>query len=168
MSTAINTEHSGKSAAKSPVKAIPEGMHTVTPHLVCANAAEAIEFYKNAFHAEEICRIPGPDGRLIHATVRIGDSTVMLVDEFPAWGSNSPKTLKGTPVTLHLAVEEVDSFAANAIRAGAKVVMPLEDTFWGDRYGILEDPSGHQWSVATHIRDVSPDELQQAAKDACS
>jgi uncharacterized glyoxalase superfamily protein PhnB len=156
-----------KSAATSPVRAIPEGMHTVTPHLVCAGAADALEFYKKAFHATEICRIPGPNGKLMHAAIKIGDSEVMLADEFPDWNSLAPKTLNGTPVTIHLAVEDADSFAANAVAAGAKLIMPVQEMFWGDRYGILEDPSGHRWSVGTHVRDVTPEELQQAAKSAC-
>ena len=102
------------------------------------------------------------------ALIRIGDSKVMLVDEFPDWGSFGPKSLKGSPVTMHLYVEDVDSFVAHAVAAGAKITMPLQDMFWGDRYGKLEDPFGHHWSVATHVRDVSPEEMQQAAQKACS
>jgi PhnB protein len=151
----------------SKVQPIPAGMHTVTPHLVCAGAAEAIEFYKKAFNAVEAGRIPGPEGKLMHAHIRIGDSPVLLVDEFPEWGVFSPKTLKGSPVTIHLYVEDVDAVTQRAVAAGAKVTMALEDTFWGDRYGKLEDPFGHHWSVATHIRDVSPVELQQAAQRTC-
>ncbi|MBI5550348.1 MAG: VOC family protein [Desulfobacterales bacterium] len=138
-------------------------MHTVTPHIVCAGAAEAIEFYKKAFNAEEVMRVPGPAGKLVHAQIRIGDSTVMLVDEFAEWESFGPKTLKGSPVTIHLYVEEVDKFFARAVEAGAKIIMPLENTFWGDRYGVLLDPFGHHWSLATHVRNVSPEELRQAA-----
>jgi PhnB protein len=149
------------------VQPIPSGMHTVTPHLVCDGAADAIEFYKKAFNAEEVARIPGPAGKLVHAQIRIGDSAVMLVDEFPAWGSFGPKSLKGSPVTIHLYVEDVDSFVERAVAAGAKVTMPLEDMFWGDRYGQIEDPFGHHWSVATHIRDVSPEDLLQAAREVC-
>jgi PhnB protein len=103
----------------------------------------------------------------MHAHIRIGDSPVLLVDEFPEWGVFSPKTLKGSPVTIHLYVEDVDAVTQRAVAAGAKVTMALEDTFWGDRYGKLEDPFGHHWSVATHIRDVSPVELQQAAQRTC-
>jgi uncharacterized glyoxalase superfamily protein PhnB len=150
--------------SKSPVKPIPEGMHTVTPHLVCAGAVDAIEFYKKAFGAVEIMRHPGPQGKLIHGAIRIGDSTVMLVDEFPDWGKLGPKSLKGSSVTIHLCVENVDAFVDQAVAAGAKVTMPLEDTFWGDRYCQLEDPFGHCWSVATHIRDVSPEEMQEAVQ----
>jgi PhnB protein len=146
----------------SKVKAIPEGMHTVTPHLICAGAADAIEFYKKAFGAVEEARLPGPQGRLMHATIRIAGSAVMLVDEMPEWGALGPKSLKGSPVTIHLYVENVDAFVKRAVDAGAKITMPVEDMFWGDRYGKLEDPFGHHWSVATHIRDVSMQEAQAA------
>jgi PhnB protein len=141
---------------------IPQGMHSVTPHLVCAGAAKAIEFYKSAFGAEECARLPGPDGRLMHAAVKIGDSHVMLVDEMPEWGALGPKSLKGSPVTIHLYVDDVDAVVARAVKAGAKVTMPVADQFWGDRYGKLEDPFGHHWSVATHVRDVSMEEAQKA------
>ena len=144
------------------VKPIPDGMHTVTPHLVCAGAADAIEFYKKAFNAVEEGRLPGPQGRLMHAMIRIEGSAVMLVDEMPAGGALGPKSLKGSPVTIHLYVENADAFVARAVGAGAKITMPLDDMFWGDRYCKLEDPFGHHWSVATHIRDVTPEEMQQA------
>jgi uncharacterized glyoxalase superfamily protein PhnB len=137
-------------------------MHTVTPHLVCAGAAEAIEFYKKAFDAVEEVRMPAPNGKLMHARIRICGSAVMLVDEMPEWGALGPKTLKGSPVTIHLYVEDVDAFVKQAAAAGAKVTMPPADMFWGDRYGVLEDPFGHHWSVATHMRDVTPDEMKQA------
>ena len=143
---------------------IPQGMHSVTPHLVCAGAAKAIEFYKQAFGATEQGRMPGPDGRLVHAAVKIGDSTVMLVDEMPEWGALGPKSLKGSPVTLHLYVDDVDAFVARALKAGAKLTMPVSDQFWGDRYGKLEDPFGHHWSVATHVREVSMEEAQKAMR----
>ena len=122
------------------VAPIPEGMHSVTPHLVCAGASDAMAFYTRAFGAVETARIPGPNGKLIHGAVRIGDSTVMLVDEMPEWNALGPKALKGTAVTIHLYVEDVDAIAARAVAAGAKVVMPVADMFWGDRYGVLEDP----------------------------
>lgn len=141
---------------------IPEGMRSVTPHLICAGAADAIEFYKKAFGAVELARLPGAQGRIMHAMIRIGDSAVMLVDEMPEWGALGPKSLKGTPVTLHLYVDDVDAFAARAVKAGAKITMPVDDMFWGDRYGKLEDPFGHRWSVATHVRDVSMEEMQEA------
>lgn len=148
------------------VKAVPDNMHTVTPHLVCDGAAAAIEFYKNAFGAVECVRLAGPNGKIMHALIRIGDSPVMLVDEMPEWGSLGPKTLKGSPVMLHLYVDDADAFVARAVQAGAKVTMPLENMFWGDRYGKLEDPYGHSWSVATHVRDVGPDEMRQAMSNA--
>ncbi|SAK87452.1 glyoxalase/bleomycin resistance protein/dioxygenase superfamily protein [Caballeronia catudaia] len=150
------------------VDPIPQGMHSLTPHLVCAGAAEAIEFYKRAFDAVELGRMPGPDGKLMHAIVKIGDSMLMLVDEFPQYGSVGPKALKGSPVTIHLYVKDVDATVKQAESAGAKVTMPVADMFWGDRYGRLEDPFGHQWSVATHTRDVTPEEMKQAmAQQPC-
>lgn len=146
------------------VKAIPDDMHPVTPHLICAGAAAAIEFYKKAFNAVEAGRLPGPNGRIMHAMIRIGGAAVMLVDEMPEWGALGPKSLKGSPVTIHLYVEDVDAVVKQAVAAGAKITMPVADMFWGDRYGKLEDPFGHHWSVATHIRDVSLEEMQQAMK----
>jgi PhnB protein len=144
------------------IKPIPEGMHSVTPHLVCAGAAAAIDFYQRAFNAVEAVRLPGPSGKLVHAMIRIGDSPVMLVDEMPECGALGPAARQGTSVTLHLYVEDADATFAQAIAAGAVVKMPLADMFWGDRYGLLVDPFGHQWSIATHIRDVSREEMQQA------
>jgi uncharacterized glyoxalase superfamily protein PhnB len=144
------------------VKPVPDGMHTVTPHLICAGAADAIEFYRKAFNAVEEGRLPGPQGRLMHAMIRIEGSAVMLVDEMPERGAFGPKSLKGSPVTIHLYVADVDAFVARAVGAGAKITMPLDDMFWGDRYCKLEDPFGHHWSVATHVRDVSIEEMQQA------
>ena len=147
---------------KPSVRPIPEGMHTVTPHLICAGAAEAIEFYKKAFGAVELSRMAGSDGKVMHASFQIGNSIIMLNDEMPEWGTFGPKHLKGSPVTIHLYVENADAVFDQAVRAGAKITMPLDDMFWGDRYGKLEDPSGHQWSIGTHVRDVSPDEMQKA------
>ncbi|MBA2593121.1 MAG: VOC family protein [Pseudomonadota bacterium] len=149
------------------VKPVPDWMHTVTPHLICAGAADAVEFYKKAFGAEELLRLPGSEGKLLHACIRIGDSALMLADEFPEWGSVGPKSLEGSPVTIHLQVEDVDGFVARAVAAGAKLTMPVDAMFWGDRYGRLEDPFGHHWAVATHIRDVSPEELREAARKTC-
>jgi len=146
------------------VNPIPEDMHTVTPHLVIDGAAQAIEFYKKAFNAVESARIPGQDGKLIHAAVRIGDSTVMLVDEFPDFGSVGPKKLKGTPVTLHIYVPDTDATYAQAIAAGATEKMPPADMFWGDRYAQVTDPFGHQWSIATHVKDMTPEEMDAAMK----
>lgn len=150
------------------VKPIPSDMHTITPHLVCDGAAQAIEFYQRAFGAVEQGRVPGPDGKLMHGMIRIGDSALMLVDESPQWGSFGPKTLKGTPVTIHLYVEDVDAVTQQAVAAGATLIMPVEDMFWGDRYGVIEDPFGHRWSVATHIRDTSPEEIRAAAEQMCN
>jgi PhnB protein len=152
--------------SKANVKPIPDGMHSITPHLVCAGAADAIEFYKKAFNAFAEERLPGPDGKLMHAMVRIGDSALMLVDEMPEWGALGPTALKGSPVTIHLYVENVDATVAQAVAAGAKITMPVEDTFWGDRYGQLQDPFGHKWSVATHTRDMSPEEIHAAMGEA--
>ena len=146
------------------VKPIPDWMHSITPHLVCAGAAEAIEFYKQAFGAVELGRLAGPPGKLIHAAIRIGDSAVMLVDEMPECGALGPKARGGSSVTIHLQVEDVDAVVARAVAAGAKITMPVDDMFWGDRYGQIEDPFGHSWSVATHVRDVSPEELQEVAR----
>ena len=148
----------------SKVKPVPDGMHTVTPHLVCAGAADAIEFYKRAFNAVEEGRLPGPNGKLMHAMIRIEGSAVMLVDEMPEWGALGPKSLKGSPVTIHLYVADVEAFVKRAVAAGARITMPVADQFWGDRYGQLEDPFGHRWSVGTHLRDVSVEEMQQAMR----
>jgi TetR/AcrR family transcriptional repressor of nem operon len=142
----------------------PDGLHSLTPHLVCAGATAAIEFYKKAFGAEEMVRLPGPGGKLMHARLSINGSSVMLVDEMPDWRSRSPKTLKGTPVTIHLVVDDVDAATARAVAAGATVVMPVADQFWGDRYGIVEDPFGHRWSLATPQKAMTPDEIIAAAR----
>jgi uncharacterized glyoxalase superfamily protein PhnB len=149
-----------KSAPKT--KPIPSGMHTVTPHIICAGAAEAIDFYKKAFGATEMGRMPGPDGKIMHAQIRIGDSTVMLAEESEKHGVLGPKHLKGSPVTIHLYVEDSDAFVAKAAEAGATIRMPVAEMFWGDRYGRITDPFGHHWSVATHVRDVSADDMKKA------
>lgn len=143
----------------SKVQAAPDGTHTITPHLVCAGAADAIEFYKRAFGAVEQMRLPAPGGGIMHASLKIGDSALMLADEMPAWGALGPKALKGSPVTVHLSVPDVDATVAQAVAAGAKLTMPVADMFWGDRYGQLEDPFGHKWSVATHLRDLTPEQI---------
>lgn len=148
------------------VDPVPQDMHTVTPHLVCDGAAAAIEFYKNAFNAVENARMQTPDGKIMHASVRIGDSNVMLVDEFPDYGSVGPKKLNGSPVTLHMYVPDVDQTFAQAVAAGATVKMPLENQFWGDRYGVVVDPFGHNWSLATHVKDMTPEEMKQAMDQA--
>ncbi len=149
-----------------PVKPIPDGFHTITPHLVIDGASKALEFYKQAFGAEEIRRMPGPDGKeLMHAELRIGDSIIMLADEFPEMGlpNRSPKALGNTSVTIHLYVNDVDAAVARAQKAGAKVTMPVSDMFWGDRYGQVTDPFGHLWSLATHVKDLTPEQIAKAA-----
>jgi PhnB protein len=146
----------------SAVKPIPEGMHTITPHLVCKGASDAIAFYKKAFNAVEQMRLPGPDNTVMHAMLTIGDSTLMLAEEYLNCGHSSPLTLKGSPVTLHLYTKDVDASVAQAVAAGAKVTMPVSDMFWGDRYGQIEDPFGHRWSLATHTRDLTPEQIQEA------
>lgn len=137
---------------------------TVTPHLVCEGAADAIEFYKKAFDAVEQMRLPGENGRLMHAAISIGESTIMLADDFPEYGGFGPKALKGSPVTLHLMVPDVDQAFQQAVDAGATVRMPPADMFWGDRYGQVVDPFGHHWSLATHIKDMTPAEMTEAMK----
>jgi uncharacterized glyoxalase superfamily protein PhnB len=150
-----------------PVKRIPQGFHTITPHLSVRGAAEAIEFYKKAFGARELHRAPGPDGKsLIHVDLQIGDSRLFLNDEVPDMGALSPLGLKGTPVTIHLYVEDADRVFHQAVQAGAKVAMPLADQFWGDRYGMVIDPYGHRWSIASHVKDVTPEEMEKAAQAA--
>ena len=148
------------------MKRVPEGYHTVTPHLVIQGAAQAIEFYKKAFGAKELRRSPGPGGKLMHAEMQIGDSRIFLNDDFPEMGALSPVALKGTPVTIHLYVEDADSVYQQAVKAGAKVVMPLADQFWGDRYGLVTDPFGHSWSIGSHIKDMTPEEMQKAGAAA--
>jgi PhnB protein len=149
-----------KSKAKTP-QPIPEGYHTVTPYLVLQGAASALDFYKRAFGAKELVRMPGPGGRIMHAEIKIGDSPVMLADEAPERGHRGPHALGGTPVGICLYVEDVDSLAAQAVAAGAKVIMPVTDQFYGDRSGTFTDPYGHQWTIATHKEDVSPEEMKQ-------
>ena len=147
-----------------PVRPIPEGMHTITPHLFCEGAAEAIAFYKQAFNAVETGRLQGPDGKVAHAQLRIGDAALMLCDAAPQCGGFGPLALKGSPVTIHLYVNDVDATFEQAVKAGATVRMAVADMFWGDRYGALTDPFGHHWSIATHLRDVSPEEMEAAMK----
>ena len=145
-------------------KPIPEGYHTITPYLVVRDAAAAMAFYQKAFGAIERFRLPGPDGKTImHGELQIGDSIFMLGAEMPAGECKSPATLKGTAVELYLYVEDVDAAYRRAVAAGAKEVMPVQEMFWGDRMGSLEDPFGHRWSVATHIKDLSPEEITQGA-----
>jgi PhnB protein len=145
----------------STVKPVPEGMHTVMPHLVCDGASDAIAYYKRAFGAVEISRMPGPSGRLMNAQLRIGDSVIMLVDEAPEWKSFGPISLGGSPVTIHLYVEDVDTTYKNAVAAGGTGRMEPAEMFWGDRYGQITDPFGHIWSMATHTRDMTPEQMQK-------
>lgn len=150
------------------VKRIPSDMHTVTPHIVCADAVAAIDFYVKAFGATDAGKMLAPNGKLIHGMIRIGDSAVMLMEENPEWGAMGPNTLKGSPVTLHLYVEDADAAFQRALDAGATSVMAPADMFWGDRYGVVKDPYGHSWSIAHHARDVSPEEMQAAAEKECA
>jgi PhnB protein len=149
---------------------IPAGHEGLIPHLVCDPCADAIEFYKQAFAAEEVCRVPAPDGkRIIHTEIRIGGRPVFLVDDFPEFcdgKSESPKNLGGTPVTIHRFVEDCDAAVQRAVEAGATVFMPVQDMFWGDRYGVVADPFGHRWSIATHLRDLTPEEMAEATRTA--
>lgn len=144
----------------SPVKPIPEGYHSVTPYLCVKGAAAAIDFYKKAFGAKELLRMPAPGEKIGHAEIQIGDSHVMLADEFPEMGFLSPQSVGGSPVMMHLYVEDVDITANKAVAAGAKVTRPVADQFYGDRGGQVEDPFGHKWYVSTHKEDVSPEEIE--------
>ena len=144
-----------------PVQPIPKGYHSVTPYLVVNDAARAIDFYKRAFGAQEIVRMDGPPGKIVHAELRIGDSMIMLGDEMPGGDCHSPKSLGGSTVGVFLYVENVDNVFNQALSAGAKSQMPVSDMFWGDRYGKLTDPFGHSWSLATHKEDVAPDEMKR-------
>ena len=145
------------------VKAIPEGYEGITPYLICKNAEAAIEFYKKAFGAEEICRM-GEPGMIGHAELKIRDSIFMLADEFPDMGAESPETVGGTPVSLYVYVEDVDSFTEKAIAEGLKVLKPVSDQFYGDRSGHFVDPFGHKWGFATHKEDLTPEEIGERAK----
>jgi PhnB protein len=151
-------------------QAIPAGSEGLIPHLVCDPCAEAIEFYKKAFGAEELGRHPAPDGKkIMHAAIQIDGKPVYLNDDFPEYcegKSHSPMSLGGTPVTIHRYVEDCDAAIQRAQEAGATIKMPAQDMFWGDRYGVVTDPFGHSWSFATHIKDVSPDEMAKAAETA--
>jgi PhnB protein len=151
-------------------KPIPPGHEGLIPHLVCDPCAEAIEFYKKAFGAEEISRAPAPDGRrIMHAAITIGGRPVFLVDDFPEFcggKASSPQALGGTPVTIHRYVTDCDAAIKRAEQAGATVKMPPQDMFWGDRYGVVVDPFGHSWSLATHIRDLTPEEIAKGMEEA--
>ena len=150
----------------SKAKPIPDGYHTATPYLIIKDAASAIEFYKKAFGATELLRMAGPDGKVMHAEIKIGDSPIMIADEFPEMGARSPQSLGGSPVNIYLYVEDVDALFSQAIAAGAKVLMPVKDQFYGDRSGGVTDPFGHVWYIATHKEDLTPDEIRQRAAAA--
>jgi PhnB protein len=148
-------------------KPIPEGYHALTPYLAVDDASKAIDFYKEAFGAQEVFRMPGPDGRIGHAELQIGDSKLMLSDPFPQSSTRPPSELDGkTSASIFMYVEDVDAAFEQATRAGATVTMPLEDMFWGDRFGSVSDPFGHVWSLATHKEDVSPEDMEERSKTA--
>ena len=147
------------------VRAIPEGYHTITPNIVVRDARKAIDFYKKAFGAEEIMSMPGPGGKIMHAEIRIGNSRVMLADDMPEFGCKSPQALGGSPVSFYVYVENVDAAWKRAVDAGAKAGMPLSDMFWGDRTGKLEDPFGHSWNLAQHIKDLTPDQINKGQEE---
>jgi PhnB protein len=151
-----------------PVQPIPDAYRAVTPYLIVDGAAAALDFYKQAFGAVETMRMPGPDGRIGHAEIKIGAAPIMLADEFPKMGFRSPKALGGTPVSLLVYVNDVDATFAQAVAAGATVVRPVQDQFYGDRSGVLTDPFGHSWNLATHKEDVPPEELAKRAAEAMS
>ena len=148
------------------VKPIPDGYHSVTPYLILDNATSALEFYKKAFGAVEEVRMPAPGGRIGHAEIRIGDSVIMLADESPEMGARSARTLGGSPISLLVYVEDVDARVAQAVAAGAKLVRPVANQFYGDRTGGVDDPFGYHWYLATHVEDVSPDEMKKRAAKA--
>jgi uncharacterized glyoxalase superfamily protein PhnB len=147
--------------SQSDITPIPPGFHTLAPYLVCKNAGDAIEFYKKAFGASEELRLNGPDGGVVHCCLRIGDSPLMLTDESPQMQAFSPLHLGGTPVTIHLSVTDADATFARATAAGAKSVMPVQEMFWGARYGVITDPFGHSWSIATQVKQLSQEEIRK-------
>jgi PhnB protein len=150
------------------VKAVPDGFHTITPHLTVRDAKGAIEFYQKAFGAQVLNVAPGPGGKVMHAALKIGDSILMLNDEFPEFGGQLGPSATGSSVALHVYLDDVDTAFQRAVSAGATVKMPLMDQFWGDRYGVVIDPYGHRWSLATHTRDMSPEEMEQEQEKAFS
>ena len=150
------------------VKPVPDGYHTLTPYLIVKGGAEALDFYKRAFGAVEEERIQHADGKVGHAEITIGNSRLMLADEHPEVGALSPTTVGGTPVSLHLYVEDVDTLVTRAVAAGATVIRPVADQFYGDRSGTFEDPFGHKWTVSTHVEDVSPEEMGKRAAELAS
>ncbi len=151
---------------KASVNYIPAGYHTATPYLIVKNAARAIDFYKKAFGATELFRMPQPDGRIGHAEIKIGDSAIMLADEFPEMGFRSPQSLGGSPVSILLYVKNVDDVARRTVAEGAKEIKPVQNQFYGDRSGTFADPFGHVWTIATHVEDVAPEEMKRRAAAA--
>ena len=149
-----------------PPQPVPEGYHTITPYLAVKDAAEAIEYYKQAFGAKERVRMDAPDGKIGHAELEIGDSLIMLSDPFPQSSTTPPKELGGTSASVFMYVENVDAVVKKAVDAGATITTEITDQFWGDRFGSITDPFGHSWSIATHIEDVPPEEMEQRAKEA--
>ncbi|MCA9146970.1 MAG: VOC family protein [Planctomycetaceae bacterium] len=147
------------------VKAQPDGYHSVTPYIITHDAAGAIEFYKKAFGATELMRLPGPGGKVMHAEIKIGDSPVMLADEFPEMGIKSAKTIGGSPIHLMIYTDDCDAMFAQAIAAGAAEKKPMADQFYGDRSGSVEDPYGHEWTIATHIEDLTPEVVDQRFRE---
>ena len=145
------------------VKPIPEGYHTLTPYMIHNHAADAIEFYKKAFGAVERFRMPKPDGKIAHAEIQIGNSMIMMADEYPEMNARGPQTIGGSPVSLCLYVEDVDSFFNKAVAAGATVIRPVQNQFYGDRSGMLADPFGYQWNVSTHVEDLTAEEIAKRA-----
>jgi PhnB protein len=146
------------------VQPIPAGYHTVTPYLIVSGAAKALDYYKQAFGATELMRMDGPNGSVMHAEIKIGDSIIMLADEFPDMGARSPQSIGGSPVGICLYVPDVDAVFQRAIAAGGKEERPVKDQFYGDRSGTLRDPFGHQWTVATHTQDLTPEQISAAAE----
>jgi uncharacterized glyoxalase superfamily protein PhnB len=147
-------------------KPVPEGFHTITPHLVVKGAREALQFYAKAFGAKEVMVMPGPGGGVMHAEMKLGDSHFFINDEFPQMGAKGPHSIGGSPVTIHLYVPDVDKLFNQAVAAGSTPLMPVTDMFWGDRYGMLMDPYGHKWSIATHKEDLTPEECAKRAAGA--
>ncbi len=154
-----------KSEGKSNVKPIPEGYHTVTPYIIVDRASEAIEFYKKAFGAKELDRMEAPGGKIMHAEIKIGDSPIMLADEHPEMGARSPKAIGGSPITIHMYVDDVDKVFNQAIAAGAKAERPVQDMFYGDRSGSVVDPYGHKWYISTHKEDLTKEEIAKRAQE---
>jgi PhnB protein len=168
VSTKMAARKAPAKKARAKVQPIPKGYHIITPSIVVRGAAEAIEFYKKAFGAKELGRMAGPDGKIMHAEIRIGDSIVMLSDEIPGMGSSAPQTVGGTSSSLMIYTRDVDALFAQAVAAGAKAVMPVGDQFWGDRYGVVSDPFGHRWQLATRKENLTPKEMARRGAAAMS